>query len=59
MQDINLNTLFPQKSIDFSEDEIFDVAVIGAGVVGCGVFREFCQNGAKTVLVEKDNDLLD
>jgi len=59
MEDINFNTLFPKKSINFSEDEIFDVAVIGAGVVGCGVFREFCQNGAKTVLVEKANDLLE
>ncbi|WP_295421728.1 FAD-dependent oxidoreductase, partial [Sulfurovum sp.] len=59
MQDINFNTLFPKKSIDFGEDELFDVAVIGAGIVGCGIFREFCQNGAKTVLVEKANDLLE
>jgi len=59
MEDINFNTLFPKKSIDFSEDEIFDVAVIGAGVVGCAIFREFSQNGAKCLLVEKSNDLLE
>jgi len=56
---INLNNLFAKKSRDFDDDEIFDVAVIGAGVVGCAIFKEFCEQGAKTVLVEKANDILE
>lgn len=59
MKPIDLNNLFPKRKIDFDENELFDVAVIGGGVVGCAVFREFCLNGAKTVLVEKENDILE
>lgn len=59
MKNIDLNNLFSKKQRNFSDDEIFDVAVIGAGIVGCGIFKEFCQNGAKTVLVEKENDILE
>ncbi|HIP30607.1 MAG TPA: FAD/NAD(P)-binding oxidoreductase [Sulfurospirillum arcachonense] len=51
--------MFPKKKLECSEDEIFDIAIIGAGVVGCGIFKEFCENGAKTVLVEKANDILE
>ena len=51
--------MFPKKNLQASNDEIFDIAVIGAGVVGCGIFKEFCENGAKTVLVEKENDMLE
>jgi glycerol-3-phosphate dehydrogenase len=47
------------KTADFSQDEIFDVAVVGAGVVGCAIFKEFCEQGAKTLLVEKANDILE
>jgi glycerol-3-phosphate dehydrogenase len=36
----------------------FDVAVIGAGVVGCAVARRFALAGAKVVLVEKGADIL-
>ena len=59
IKDINLNTIFPKKSGNFSKEEVFDVAVIGAGVVGCGIFKEFCFNGAKTILVEKSSDILE
>ena len=59
MKYIDLNNMFPKKKFQISEDEIFDIAVIGAGVVGCGIFKEFCENGAKTVLVEKENDILE
>ena len=59
MRDVDLNNLFLKKERDFKDDEIFDVAVIGAGVVGCAIFKEFCQNGAKSVLVEKENDILE
>ncbi len=36
----------------------FDVAIIGAGVVGCAVARRFALAGAKVVLIEKGNDIL-
>jgi glycerol-3-phosphate dehydrogenase len=56
---IDLNHLFPPKSITFDPDEIFDVAVIGGGVVGAGIFRQFALNGAKTLLIERSNDILE
>ncbi|RLA72867.1 MAG: FAD/NAD(P)-binding oxidoreductase, partial [Epsilonproteobacteria bacterium] len=59
MEYLDLNNMFPKKKLVCSEDEIFDIAVIGSGVVGCGIFKEFCENGAKTVLVEKANDILE
>ena len=36
----------------------FDVAIVGAGVVGCALFREFVLAGHRTVLVERDTDIL-
>lgn len=36
----------------------FDVAIVGAGVVGCAVFREFVLAGLKTVLIERDADII-
>ncbi len=56
---IDLNHIFPKKISYFSEDELFDIAVVGAGVVGCAIFKEFCEQGAKTILVEKANDILE
>jgi glycerol-3-phosphate dehydrogenase len=35
-----------------------DVAVIGAGVVGCAVFRELVLAGARCALIERDPDIL-
>lgn len=37
----------------------FDVAVIGAGVVGCAIARRFALNGARVVIIEKAVDILD
>jgi glycerol-3-phosphate dehydrogenase len=59
MKYIDLNNMFSKKKLQTSNDEVFDIAVIGAGVVGCGIFKEFCENGAKTVLIEKENDMLE
>ena len=39
--------------------ETVDVAVIGAGVVGCAVARRFALEGARVVVVEKAVDILD
>ena len=45
-----------QKSAD---TEIFDVIVIGAGIVGCAVTRRFTLEGAHVAIVEKASDILD
>ncbi|MCB4770008.1 NAD(P)/FAD-dependent oxidoreductase [Ancylobacter sp. Lp-2] len=37
---------------------MFDVAVIGAGVVGCAVARRFALDGARVAVIEKGSDLL-
>lgn len=39
-------------------EDPFDVAVIGAGVVGCAVVRRFALAGAKAILIEKGADIL-
>ncbi|MFD2236507.1 NAD(P)/FAD-dependent oxidoreductase [Aureimonas populi] len=38
--------------------ERFDLAVIGAGVVGCAVARRFALAGARVVVLEKGRDIL-
>lgn len=37
---------------------LFDVAIIGAGVVGCAVARRFALAGARVVVIEKGSDIL-
>ena len=59
MNRIDLNHLFPLKSLQFNPDDVFDVAVIGGGVVGTGIFREYALGGAKTLLIERANDILE
>ena len=39
--------------------QTYDVAIIGAGVVGCAVFRELSLNGIACVLLERSADILD
>jgi glycerol-3-phosphate dehydrogenase len=41
-----------------SGDSVFDIAVIGGGVVGCAVFRELVLAGLGCVLLERDADIL-
>jgi glycerol-3-phosphate dehydrogenase len=36
----------------------YDVAIIGAGVVGCAIFRRLALGGAKAILIEKGADIL-
>ncbi len=38
---------------------MYDVAVIGAGVVGCALARRFALEGARVVVLEKAPDVLD
>ena len=42
-----------------SPSEVFDVAVIGGGVIGCAIARKFALEGARVVLLEKALDILD
>jgi glycerol-3-phosphate dehydrogenase len=42
-----------------SDTGCFDVAVIGAGVVGCAIARAFALAGARVVVLEKAADILD
>ena len=37
----------------------YDVAIIGAGVVGCAVFRELALHSVRCVLLERSADILD
>lgn len=39
--------------------EIFDVVIIGAGIVGCAMARRFTLMGARVAVVEKAPDILD
>ena len=38
--------------------EVFDIAVIGGGVVGCATLRRFALEGLRAVLVEAGPDIL-
>lgn len=40
-------------------DQVFDIVVVGAGVVGCAVARRFVLEGATVAVVEKATDILD
>lgn len=39
-------------------NDLYDVAVIGAGVVGCAVARRFTLHGAKVIVLERGADIL-
>lgn len=36
---------------------MYDVAIIGAGVIGASIFRELSKYNLKTILIEKENDV--
>jgi len=44
--------------MDPSPSTAYDIAIIGAGVVGCAVARRFALAGAKVVVIEKGPDIL-
>lgn len=39
--------------------EIFDIAIVGAGVVGCAIARNLTLSGARVLVLEKALDVLD
>ncbi len=47
------------KTQKFLHEETFDVAIIGAGIVGCAMARRFTLEGARVALIEKAPDILD
>jgi len=47
-----------EAELTSSTNEIWDVVVIGAGVVGCATARRLALNGARTLIVEKAPDIL-
>ena len=40
-------------------DDEFDVAVVGAGVIGCAIARRYAIAGARVVVLERASDILD
>ncbi|KAK3716067.1 hypothetical protein QZH41_007238 [Actinostola sp. cb2023] len=38
--------------------QVFDVAIVGGGVVGCSVLRELTSRGIKCILCEQNDDIL-
>ena len=47
------------STIDPLTSDVFDIIVVGAGVVGCAIARQFTLNGARVAVVEKASDILD
>jgi glycerol-3-phosphate dehydrogenase len=43
----------------YTPSGVYDVAVIGGGVIGCAIARRFALDGARVALLEKAPDLLD
>ena len=39
------------------KENIFDVAVIGAGVIGCAVARELSRRRARILVLERESDV--
>ena len=44
---------------DSTPDNLFDILVIGTGVVGCAMARRFALEGATVLVIEKAVDILD
>jgi glycerol-3-phosphate dehydrogenase len=40
-------------------DDLFDIIVVGTGVVGCAMARRFTLEGARVLVIEKSGDTLD
>jgi glycerol-3-phosphate dehydrogenase len=46
------------ETADLPDRQVCDIAVIGAGVVGCAVARRFALEGARVVIIERGADIL-
>jgi len=54
-----LNTGPEQIQSASLSDDVFDIIIVGAGVVGCAMARNFTLQGAHVAVVEKAADILD
>jgi len=36
---------------------MYDIAIVGAGVIGCSIARELSRYNLNTVLIERNNDI--
>lgn len=43
--------------LEYISSEVYDVIVIGGGVIGASVLREATRKGCKAILVERETDL--
>jgi NADPH-dependent 2,4-dienoyl-CoA reductase/sulfur reductase-like enzyme len=54
----NFMPVRPMPNYFQSDNSLFDVVVIGGGVVGCAIARRFTLEGARVALLEKAPDIL-
>ena len=55
-----MNVSKPEMAASTADSgSLYDVAIIGAGVVGCAIARSFAIRGWRTVVVEKAADILE
>jgi len=47
------------RASDALPSDLFDIVVIGSGVVGCAMARRFTLEGANVLVIEKSADMLD
>lgn len=47
------------KEVEALSNTVFDVIIIGAGIVGCAIARRFTLEGANVAVLEKGTDILD
>ena len=50
---INNQEYQPKRSFDMSENNLYDVVIIGGGITGAGTARDCAMRGLKVLLVEK------
>jgi glycerol-3-phosphate dehydrogenase len=44
---------------DSLPSDVFDIVIVGSGVVGCAMARRFAMEGARLLVIEKSGDILD
>ena len=43
---------------EMAQTVVYDIAIIGGGVVGCAVLHELTNQGYRCILLEKEGDLV-
>jgi glycerol-3-phosphate dehydrogenase len=46
------NTFYRQKTLDQSQEDIFDLLIVGGGITGAGVARDAAMRGLRVLLLE-------